>query len=78
MSSVHMWVECTHLPLGRWVTMGLSVGRMLVMETAVMRKWLATPKSRMAHSLTAAMLIMTVLRSTAIASAYFGMGVGQC
>ena len=35
MSSMHMSVECTRSPFGRQATMGLSVGRLLVMGAAV-------------------------------------------
>jgi hypothetical protein len=35
---VHVCMECTRLPLGSRSMMGLLVGRMLVMEAAVMRK----------------------------------------
>jgi hypothetical protein len=38
MSSVHVCMECMHSPFGRRGTMGLLVGGMLVMGTAVVRK----------------------------------------
>jgi hypothetical protein len=38
MSSVHVWVECTRLPLGRWEMMGTAVGRMFVAGAEVVRK----------------------------------------
>ncbi len=39
-SSVHVCVECTHLPFRKWVMMGIVVGRMLVAGVLVFRKWL--------------------------------------
>jgi hypothetical protein len=38
MSSVHVWVECTRSPLGRWAMMGMAVGRMFVAGVEVVRK----------------------------------------
>jgi hypothetical protein len=38
MLSMHVCMECTRSPFGRRVMMGLSVGRMLVMGAAVVRK----------------------------------------
>jgi hypothetical protein len=38
MSSMHVCVECTHLPFGRRATMGMSFACMLVMGAAVIRK----------------------------------------
>jgi hypothetical protein len=38
MSSMHVWVECTRLPLGRWAMMGMAVGRMFVAGAEVVRK----------------------------------------
>jgi hypothetical protein len=38
MLSVHLCMEFTHSPFGRWVMMGLLVGHMLIMGAAVVRK----------------------------------------
>jgi hypothetical protein len=38
MLSVHVWVECTWLPLGRRAMMGTAVGRMFVAGAEVVRK----------------------------------------
>ncbi len=38
MLRVHVWVECTRLPLERWAMMGVAVGSMLVVGTEVVRK----------------------------------------
>ncbi len=58
--------------------MDLLVGYMLVMGAAVARKRLVAPESRTAHACMVAMSMLTVLRSGALASAYFVVGVGQC
>ncbi len=38
MSSMHLWVECTWLPMGRRAMMGTAVGRMFVAGAEIMRK----------------------------------------
>jgi hypothetical protein len=74
-SRVHVWVECTLLPLGRRVMRGTAAGRMLVAGTSVVRKWLVVPKSRMAHCLMVAVLVMMVLSRTEAANAKLWVGV---
>ena len=62
MSRVHVCVERTRSPFGRWVTMGTVVGSMFVVSALVMRKWLVAPESRMAHHLMVLALISIVVR----------------
>ncbi len=38
MSSMHVWVECNRLPLGRQAMVGMAVGRMFVAGAEVVRK----------------------------------------
>jgi hypothetical protein len=78
MLRAHMCVECMRSPFGSRAMMGLLMGHMLVMGAAVARKLRVAPESRMAHACVAAMSILTVHRSAAEASAYFGAGVRQC
>ncbi len=68
-SMVHVCVECTRLPLGRWAMMGLLVGTMLVAGTLVVRKWLMAPESRMAHCLMVLTLVLIVFKRTEAAKA---------
>jgi hypothetical protein len=63
MSSVHMWVECTRLPLGRQAMMGMAVGRMFVAGAEVVRKRLVAPESRMAHHLIMSASVVIIFRS---------------
>jgi hypothetical protein len=62
MSSVHVCVECTCLPFGRWAMMGMVVDRMLVAGMSVVRKWRVAPESRMAHCLMVLESMRIVLR----------------
>ena len=62
MSRVHVCVERTCSPFGRWVTMGMAVGSMFVACVSDVRKWLVAPESRMAHCLTVLALISIILR----------------
>jgi hypothetical protein len=62
MLSVHMCVECTRLPFGRWAIMGMVVGRMLVAGALVVRKCLVAPESSMAHCLMVSASVLIVLR----------------
>jgi hypothetical protein len=78
MLRVHVCMGCRRLPFGSLAMMGLLVGCMLVTGAAVMRKQLVAPESRMAYARMTAMLILTVCRSAAEASAYFGVGVRGC
>ena len=62
-------LDCTLSPLGRWAMRGTSAGTMLVAGASVVRKWLVTPESRIAHRLMVAALVVIVLRRTEAASA---------
>jgi hypothetical protein len=75
-SRVHVWVECTLLPLGRWAMRGTAAGRMLVAGALVVRKWLVAPESRIAHCLMVAALVVMVLSRTEAANAKLWVGVG--
>ena len=48
---------------------GTSAGMMLMAGASVVRKWLVTPESRIAHRLMVAALVFIVLRRTEAASA---------
>jgi hypothetical protein len=69
MSMVHVCVECTHSPLGRWAMMGLVVGTMLVAGASVVRKGLVAPELRMAHHLMVSALVLIVFNRTEAAKA---------
>ncbi len=69
MLMVHMCVECTRLPLGRWAMMGLVVGTMLVAGMLVIRMWLVAPELRMAHCLMVLALVLIVFNRTEAAKA---------
>ncbi len=69
MLMVHVCVECTRLPLGRWAMMGLEVGTMLVAGALVVRKWLVALESRMAHCLMVSASVMIVFNRTEAAKA---------
>ena len=69
MSRVHVCVECTRAPFGRWVMMGVVVGRILVAGALVVRKWLVVPESRMAHLLMVSALVLIVFKRTEAARA---------
>jgi hypothetical protein len=62
MLRVHMCVERTHSPFGRWATMGMALGNMFVAVVLVVRKWLVAPESSLAHRLMVLALISIVLR----------------
>jgi hypothetical protein len=42
-SRVHVWVDCTLLPLARWAMRGAAAGSIFVMGASVVRKWLVAP-----------------------------------
>ncbi len=63
-SSVHVWVDDTHSPLGRGAMSGTTAGRMLVAGAAVVRKWLAAPESRKAHFLMVSASVLIVFNNT--------------
>ena len=69
MSRVHLCVECTRAPFGRWALMGVVVGRILVSGAPVVRKWLVVPESRMAHLLMVLALVLIVFNRTEAARA---------
>jgi hypothetical protein len=69
MLMVHVCVECTCLPFGRWAMMGLVVGTMLVAGALVVRKWLVVPELRMAHRLMVLVSVLIVLNRTEAAKA---------
>ncbi len=69
MLTVHVCVECTHLPLRRRAMMGLVVGTMLVAGALVIRKWLVVPELRMAHCLMVSALVLIVFNRTEAAKA---------
>jgi hypothetical protein len=62
MLSVHMCIECTRLPLGKWANMSMVVGRMLVAGALVVRMWLVALESRIAHRLMVLASVLIVLR----------------
>ncbi len=68
-SRVQVCVDCTLLPLGRRAMRGTAAVMMLVAGALVVRKWLVAPKSRMAHCLMVAALVIIVLRRTEAARA---------
>ncbi len=67
--SVHVWVNDTHLPLGRCATRGTMAGMMLVTGAAVVRKWLDAPELRIANSLIVLALVLIVFDNTKAAKA---------
>jgi hypothetical protein len=69
MLMVHVCVECTRSPLGRWAMMGLVVGTMLVAGASVVRKWLVAPELRMAHCLMVLASVLIVFIRTEAAKA---------
>jgi hypothetical protein len=75
-SRVHVWVNCTLSPLGRWAMRGTAAGRMLVADALVVRKWLVAPESRMAHCLMVAALVVMVLSRMEVVNAKLWVGVG--
>ncbi len=77
MSSVHVCIECTCLPFGRQVMMGMVVGRMLVAGVLIIRKWLLAPGSRMSHRLMVSASVLIVLRRIRAARAILWVGIGQ-
>ncbi len=64
MSRVHVCVECTHAPFGRWVTMGVVVSRILVAGALVVKKWLVAPESRMAPLFMVSASVLIVFNRT--------------
>jgi hypothetical protein len=66
---VHVCVECTRLPLGRWAMMGLVVGTLVVAGTLVVRKWLVVLELRMAHRLMVLALVLIIFNRTEAAKA---------
>ncbi len=75
-SRVHVWVECTLLPLGKRAMRGTAAGRMLVAGTLVVRKWLVAPESRMAHRLMVAAFVVMVLSRTEAGNAKLWVRAG--
>jgi hypothetical protein len=69
MLSMHVWVECTWLTLGRRAMMGTALGRMFVAGAEVVRKSLVAPESRMAHRLIVSAFVVLVFRSNKAARA---------
>jgi hypothetical protein len=59
---VQVCVDCTLSPLGRQAMRGTAASTMLVAGALVVKKWLVTPKSRMAHHLMVAASTLIVLR----------------
>ncbi len=75
-SNLHVYVDCTWSPLGRHATMGLLASCTLVMGAPVVRKLLVALESKIVHLLMVSMLMLTVQRSAAAASAYW-VGIGR-
>ena len=69
MSRVHICIECTRVPFGRRAMMGMVVGKILVAEASVVRKWLVAPESRMAQLLMVLASVLIVFRRTEAARA---------
>ena len=69
MLRVHVCVEWTRAPFGRQAMMGVVVGRILVVGTSVIRKWLVAPESRMAHLLMVSASVLIVFKRTEAARA---------
>jgi hypothetical protein len=57
-SSIHVWVDDTHLLLGRCAMRGTMARMMFVAGAVVVRKWLVALELRIAHSL---MVLASVL-----------------
>jgi hypothetical protein len=74
-SNMQVCMDCTWLPLGRHVTMGLLASCMLVTGAPVLRKLLVVPESKMALLVMVSMSISTVQRGVAAARAYGWVGV---
>ncbi len=69
MLMVHVCVECTRSPLGRWAMVGMVLGTMLVAGALVVRKWLVAPESSMAHHLMVLASVLVVFNRTEAAKA---------
>jgi hypothetical protein len=61
-SRVQVCIDCTLSPLGRQAMRGTVSGTMLVVGALVVRKWLVTPESRIAHCLMVVASVVIVLR----------------
>ncbi len=75
-SNMHMCVDRTWSSLGMHAMMGLLASCTLVMGAPVVRNFLIVPESKITHLLMVSMLMLTVQRSAAAASAYW-VGIGQ-
>jgi hypothetical protein len=74
-SNVDACMDCTWSLLGRRAMMGLLASCTLVMGVLVVSKLLVAPESKITHLLIVSMLMLTVQRSAAAASAYW-VGTG--
>jgi hypothetical protein len=61
-SRVQVCVDCTLSPFGRWAMRGTAARTMFLAGTLVVKKWLVTPESRMAHHFMVTALTLIVLR----------------
>ncbi len=61
-SRVQVCVDCTLSPFGRRGMRGTAARTMFVAGVLVVKKWLVTPESRMAHCFMMAALTLIVLR----------------
>ncbi len=69
MSRVHVCVECTRALFGRRATMGVVVGRILMVGVLVVKKWLVAPESRMGHLFMVLASVLIVFNRTEAARA---------
>jgi hypothetical protein len=61
-SRVQVCVDCTLSPFGRRAIRGTAAGTMFVAGASVVKKWLVTPESRMAHFFIVVASTLIVLR----------------
>ncbi len=62
MSRVHLCIEHTSSPFGRWAMMGAAVGSIFLTGALVVRKLLVAPELGMAYCLMVLALVSIVLR----------------